>query len=108
MLILNNKVENGAIRAWMESGAVKGIEGVDVDIMQNLREMVGVQEGGITGIASGGVIINTGGITIAAIAVVFGILLSFLACCVVKSRNRTKRTGENFIPLEKISIKLLC
>ena len=115
--------EEGAVKAWMESGAIKGIEGVDIDVLNNLREMVGIQqggvvgieeggvigieeggvvgieEGGVVGIESGGVSINTGGVSILVIAVVVVILFFILIMYLIRNNKKEMKLGENAVPL---------
>ena len=108
-------VEEGAVKAWMESGAVKGIDGVDIDVLNNLKEMVGIQqggvvgveqggvvgveEGGVVGIESGGVSINTGGVSILVIAVVVVILFFILIMYLIWNHMKEMRLVENALPL---------
>ena len=79
-------VEADAIKAWLEAGAVTGLEdgAVEVEVLGGIREVVGVEEGGIRlEVAEGAVRVDLGGATIAAAAVGFGALLVLLVVTVV-------------------------
>ena len=78
-------VEADAIKAWLEAGAVTGLEdgAVEVEVLGGIREVVGVEEGGIRlEVAEGAVRVDLGGATIAATAVCFGALLVLLVTAV--------------------------
>ena len=97
-------IQQGAFKSWIADGAFTGIEkdGVNVDVrsnvdvLGNMREIIGIQQGGVVGVEDGGiqmtgiekdgVKIHTGGITIAIVAVLFGLMLVFI---VVWKKNRS-------------------
>ena len=83
-------------------------------VLENMREIVGIQQGGVVGVEDGGIQmtgiekdgikIHTGGITIAIVSVLFGIML---VCIVI-----WKKDSKNNIPNEETIIsvreKVIC
>merc|ERR1712106_308724 len=104
-------------KAWMEDGSVTGVESGALSVMGEMREIIGIQSGGVVGIESGGVefdmggfvgvesggvTVDMGGGTIAFIAMGFGILLVIVIVVLICVFKKVLVKGKN--PMELIDI----
>merc|ERR1712106_607470 len=104
-------------KAWMEDGSVTGVESGALSVMGEMREIIGIQSGGVVGIESGGVELGMGGFvgvesggvtvdmgggTIAFIAMGFGILLVIVIVVLICVFKKVLVKGKN--PMELIDI----
>ena len=88
-------VEEDGIKNWIEGGGVTGVEEGGVDVLDNMREMIGVEADGIKVDTD----ITTGGITVGVIAVVFGIMFFGIVIQLIRN-NHNHKNRENISTIQ--------
>ena len=107
-------IESDAFKVWLESGAIAGMEpgAVDMSVLEQMREVIGIQSGGVVGIESGGVqsnvdvggivgiekgglVVDSGGSMIGVIAIVFGVIFFILSLIVLSLFSKSMNQVNN-------------